>query len=462
MARTRNDRLAAVISETGWTQAQVAARFVKVAAESGAHELTHIARSHISLWVLGAIPSGRAPRILCETLSRGLARPVTLADIGLAAASPATTQPLGWDADTLTALHELGGDDMDMHRRHILSAAAYSVAGLALPDTAWWDTTAAHARQRPAGAGRLVGRSDVDAVRELLAFFSLRDQRRGGGHGRLAVVAYLHTDVAQCLSGRYPNETVQREMLSVVGELTYLSGWMGFDACEHTIAQQYFTLATKLAAEADDPTLAAHILRAMAHQAVYLGHHQQALDLAEASVERHRYTLASPRERALLGVVHGRALAAAGRKKEALAALQQADRDLDAARPGDTEPGRVWFFQEASLSHETACALRDLGDLKGAEAEFVRSVRTRKATAFTRTHAVTLGYLGAVQAQQGSVEAACATWSRALDAMDGIQSGRARDTVTTMRRVLSPFRNRGIPAVAEVDARAAKILRPVA
>ncbi|WP_338058236.1 hypothetical protein [Streptomyces roseifaciens] len=237
---------------------------------------------------------------------------------------------------------------------------------------------------------------------------------------------------------------------------------MAFDNCEHATAQRYFTLATKLAAEASDPALVAHILRAMAHQAVYLGHYLQALNLAEASMNRPRYTLATPRERALLGVVHGRALAASGRKSDALAALQRAARDLATVRPGDEEPGRVWFFQEASLSHETACALRDLGDFKSAEKEFKRSVRTRKASAFTRTHAVTLGYLGAVQAQQGSVEAACATWSAALDTMDGIQSGRARDTVATMRRVLSPFRQRGIRTVADVDTRAARILSGVA
>ncbi|MEV7354638.1 hypothetical protein [Kitasatospora sp. NPDC091276] len=36
------------------------------------------------------------------------------------------------------------------------------------------------------------------------------------------------------------------------------------------IPQHYYTVAVKLAAEADDPAMAGHVLRAMAHQAVDL------------------------------------------------------------------------------------------------------------------------------------------------------------------------------------------------
>jgi hypothetical protein len=55
----------------------------------------------------------------------------------------------------------------------------------------------------------------------------------------------------------------------------------------------------KLAAEADDLPMAGHVLRAMAHQAVDLGHFRQGLDLAAASMDGKRYLLASPRERAV-------------------------------------------------------------------------------------------------------------------------------------------------------------------
>jgi hypothetical protein len=132
------------------------------------------------------------------------------------------------------------------------------------------------------------------------------------------------------------------------------------------------------------------------------------------------------------------------------------------AAPGDAEPTRVFFFAEASLAHETACTLRDAGDLPGAMREFRRSVRTRQAASFTRTHAVTMGYMGAVQARQGNVEEACSTWSGALEAMDGIRSARTRQTVTDMRSALTPFRRRGVRAVADLDTQAAAYLSAVA
>src|SRR5690606_40123177 len=74
----------------------------------------------------------------------------------------------------------------------------------------------------------------------------------------------------------------------------------------------------------------------------------------------------------------------------------------------------------------------------------------------------TLGYMGTVQARKGNVEAACHTWAQALDAMEGVQSGRAREAAVNMRRVLSPFRNRGISVAAEIDERAKAVLERVA
>lgn len=171
-----------------------------------------------------------------------------------------------------------------------------------------------------------------------------------------------------------------------------------------------------------------------------------------------RYLLASPRERALFGVVYARALGATGQGSAAAEALIKAENDLAAATTGDDEPSRVFFFGEASLAHETARTLLDTGDLSGALTEFQHSVRTRKATVFTRTHAVTLGYLGAVQARRGEIDQACSTWSNALDAMDGIRSGRTRQAVLDMRAALSPFRRRGVSATIELDARACAYL----
>ncbi|WP_435598405.1 Tat pathway signal protein [Streptomyces anulatus] len=461
MARVRNEALAARIAEAGWTQPKAAAAVRRVAEEVGARELAAVSRSNISMWILGTRPSGQAPHILCETLTRKLGRPVTLTDIGL----PGTPgkDPTGgrdWDADTLTALTELGRDDLDMlHRRQVLADTAYSVAGLAIPSASWWKDAPATAAKHRVLSNRAVTPADIDDIRQTTVFFSARDQRRGGAAGRSALAAHLSLEAAPLLSTRIRSEQLRRELYSAVAEMTYLTGWMAFDASEHRRAQRYFTLAAKLAAGAGDGPLAGHILRAMAHQAVDLNHPTEALHLAAASMTPERYGRASWREKALLGIVHARALAATGDRRGTLTAISRAERDL--GRDTDDAPDRVGFFSQASLSHETACALRDLGSLRDAEAHFKDSVATRRRQLYARTHSVTLGYLGAVQVRRGGLDEGCSTYNQALDAMNGISSGRTRDVIVQMQQDLSPVRRRGGRRVAELDQRARDMLRAV-
>ncbi|UKY49233.1 Tat pathway signal protein [Streptomyces inhibens] len=458
MTRERNERLAALLEKACWSRAQAASAFNRVARENKLLDYAHIGRSHISMWVGGTEPSGAAPVILCQALSRRLKREVTPEEAGFAEPHVPARGTLDWSVDPLIALTDLGRTDLDTDRRRLMAGAVYSVTALALPGDRWWQAMA----QSPAPPRRHhVGRADVTTVEELTVAFSRMDQQRGGGHGRKALVQYLHSDVADFLRGGFPNEQVRCDMFSAAGELAYLSAWMAFDNSEHALAQRYFMLAMKLATRGNNPPLIGHILRAMAHQALDLGFFKQALDLSTASMEGRRYASATPRERALLGVVHARGLAANNQKRAAAQALLRAEEDLASAREGIYEPHRTFFFSEAALAHETACTLRDCGDRQEAIRQFHRSVRTRGA-AFRRTHAVTLGYLGATQIAGGNVEEACATWSGVLDAMEeGIYSGRARQAVHDMRKRVSPYRNRGIPAVAELDARAAAYLARV-
>ncbi|MFC7908360.1 tetratricopeptide repeat protein [Streptomyces nigra] len=461
MARVRNVALAALLREAGWSQPQAAAAVARVAAESGVRELDAISRSHIAMWVQGTKPSGQAPHILRETLSRRLGRRLTVADLGLEGEGTGQTDSgSDWSVDPLTVLAELGSDDLDMHRRKLLATAAYSAAGLALPTASWWAAAPAGAAKRPAVSPRLVTQADIDDVRDLTTFYSARDQQRGGASGRSALAGHLRDEAAPLLGSKFRTEQLRRDTYSAVAEMAYLSGWMAFDASEHRTAQRYLTLAARIAAEAGDGPLSGHILRALAHQAVDLGHPRRALALADASMNRDRYGQASHREKALLAIVHARALAVDGDRAGTLAAISRAERDLSRADNNDA-PSRVSFFQEASLAHETACALRDMGQPLDAEIHFQRSVATRRRQQYARTHSVTLGYLGAVQVQQGRLDEACATWNQALDAMAGVQSGRARDVIVRMQSDLSPVRNRGGRHVAELDRRARDMLRTI-
>ncbi|MFB7645755.1 Tat pathway signal protein [Streptomyces sp. NPDC056084] len=462
MARERNEELATLLDEAGWSRAQAAAAYNRVATETlngAVAENSTIGRSHVSMWVAGVRPTGVAPAILCQALSRRLKREVTCQEMGWASTASPVSTTLDWGVDPLIALSDLGSG-VNTDRRRLLAGSVYSAAALTLPAATWWTAMSSSPDQGAPGGAR-VGRGDVETVQELTLAFSRMDQKRGGGHGRLAVDAYLFHEARGFIQGRFADDATRRSMLAATAELSYVSGWMAFDNSEHAVALSRFNTAIKLAARSGDAPLIGHILRAVAHQALDLGFRREALQWAQASVTGENYAAATPRERALLQVVHARTLAANKHTAQATRALRQAEDDLSNAHEGIREPDRTFFFGEASLAHETACTLRDLGDHQGAVREFRRSVHTRGA-AFRRTHAVTLGYMAATQIAQGHVEEACATWAGVLDAMEGgIYSGRARQRVIDMRTLLSPYRRRGISAVGILDARAASYLAQV-
>ncbi|GGX50771.1 Tat pathway signal protein [Streptomyces noursei] len=371
MARERNERLAALLVEAGWSRAQAAAAYNRVAVETlngEVRENSKIGRSHVSMWVGGVQPSGIAPAILCQALSRRLKREITPQEAGFAASTSPAQGALDWRVDPLIALNDLGSG-VDTDRRRLLASGVYSAAALILPDEAWWDAMSRPPTDEPP-TGRRVGHGDVETMRELTLAFSRMDQRRGGGHGRQAVDAYLRHEALDFLQGRFADDETRRAMFSATAELAYVSGWMAFDNSEHAVALQRFNTAVKLAARSGDAPLSGHILRAMAHQALDLGFRREALQIAQASVHGQRYAAATPRERALLGVVHARTLAANDHSHQAAQALLRAEDDLSNAHDGIREPERTFFFGEASLAHETACTLRDLGDHHRAIKEF--------------------------------------------------------------------------------------------
>lgn len=380
------------------------------------------------------------------------------------AVAPATATPHTPHGRTGTTTSP---DNDEVDRRDVLRLVGVAGALAATP-AALGDSSASGAVAialpedwlRVAGrrTNRRIGSSDIEAVREMTSLLSQVDQRRGGGHGRTAVMEYLNSEVADQLNGVFSTEETRRDMLSAAGELAYLVGWMAFDDSDHALAEHYFTAAVRLAKEANDPPLMGHVLRAMAHQALDLDLPTQAHDLATASIEGDRYARASPRERSLLGVIHARSMAAKGEAREASATLLQAEDDLSAADTRVPEPSRVFFFSEASLAHETACALRDLGDLPGAVEKFRRSIELRDPTKFARTHAVTLGYLGNVKARQGEMGEACAVWSTSLNAMQGVRSGRARRVVAEMRATLLSLSEEGNRSVRDLEYMAATYL----
>ncbi|MFF2522269.1 hypothetical protein [Streptomyces liangshanensis] len=451
--RLPNDRLREALTESGWSYAALAQAVRQVAAEHG--EALRTNKSGVDHWIAGRMPSGQTGRYLIIALSRRLGRTLSPEDLGLPA-------PPGWESDSiglsladdpLEALMPIWKGDLD--RRHFLSGAAYSVAAAVLPLDHVADIASRAAKAR---TGARVGHADVAAVRDMVSMFAVMDERHGGQHGRSALVQYLMSDVATLCRGRFTSEDDHRHMLSAAAVGVHQAGWRAYDGGEQGLAQRYYLQSYALAQESGILGHDAFVMRTMSQQGMKLHRPEHCLSLAATAVDKVRGHVDTQTE-ALFAVTHAHALAKAGRRQDAVREVERARTAMSAAK-GDDVPfwALSWGPPAATVHSRTAKVFETLGDHHRAAAMYGAAATSRPQGTYARIVALDLVAQAEMQAAQGLAEKACATWGRAIDHMDGVQSGRTRKAVGNMRRDLGRFRTRGLRCAAELDERAREFL----
>ncbi|WP_431954900.1 hypothetical protein [Actinacidiphila sp. bgisy167] len=284
--------------------------------------------------------------------------------------------------------------------------------------------------------------------------FTRIDERHGGQHGRTAVVQYLRSDVADLCRAAFSSEADHADALSAAAGVAYLCGWKAYDAGEHGLAQRYYLQAYALTREAGDDMHAAWILRILAHNGMDIRRPESTVDLADAALAMVKGK-ADPATESLFAITRARALANVGGGREAARQVRAAQ---DLSRSGDAAELPVWAARwgspQATVASHTAKTFHALGDHANAERHFAASARQRPGTGNERIAALTLAAQGREQAAQGHVEAACGTWGKALDLLNGVRSARAVDEVAGIRRQLGVFGRRGVRLAHDLDERA--------
>ena len=449
--RTSNQDLKALISEAGLTYEGLAHAVRVVARENGDERLTN--KSAVSHWTHGIHPSEPTAGYLAEALSRRVGRRITRLDLGLAPGNEGEDDTIGLTmndpVETLTALGEA-----DVKRRQFLTASAYSVAAAALP---LGIITEAAARSRSVATGAVTGHADVAAVRDLVTVFMTMDERYGGQHGRSAFGQYLVTDVAALCRARHSSEQVRSEAFSVASAAAHLAGWKAYDSGEQGLAQRYFLQSLALARESNVPGQDGFVMRTMSQQGMKLQRPELCLATIESGWSQAKGRVPASVE-ALFGVTHAHALAKTGQRHAALTGISRAQAAL-AADDGAEIPfwALAWGPPAATVHSRIAKTHLALGDRQNAGREYAAAAANRPVT-YARIVALDLVAQAEQQAQQGNVEQACATWSKALDHMDGVRSARTHKAVQNIRRDLARFRARGARCAAELDERAAAVL----
>jgi hypothetical protein len=435
MVREPNRLLQQLIAEAGFSHKGLARRLNDLGAARGTPGLKYD-HSSVLRWIGGQRPRDPVPCLLTELFAMRLGRPVTAADLGM----PPIITPLDlgqefthtWQEGitTVTALWRA-----DVERRRFLVDSTFAI-GAGSVGAIRWLTSPPEGRLSRTGTRR-VGRADIAAIHEVTRSFGELDNRFGSGRVRSSVVKYLDTAVSPLLKDGSYTEATGRQLAAATAELTRLAGWMAYDMEQHGLAQRYLIQALRLARGAGDQTLGGEILAGMAHQAVYMGQPDHALDLARAAQLAARgggvgTLLASAH------VLEAHAHAGRGDARACGASLRKAERAFDARKPAD-EPRWLSYFDEAYLSAKFAHCFRDLGEGDRAVKYARRSLDMDSR--YVRGRMFNLSLLAAGLLQCGELEEACSVAAGAMALGGELQSARTRSYAADLRRRLEPYKN---------------------
>ncbi|GAA1256532.1 hypothetical protein GCM10009665_53690 [Kitasatospora nipponensis] len=309
------------------------------------------------------------------------------------------------------------------------------------------DTPGARAGER---SGYRVGQADAAKLREAAQEARRWDSKYGGGDWRSSMVPEcLRVEAAPLLLASY-SDAVGRALFGATAELTRLAGWMAFDTGQHEAAQRYYIQALRLARAAADVPLGGYVLASMSLQAAYRGFAEEAVDLAQAALERNR-GLATNRTMSFFHLVEARAQARAGNAGPCATALAAAESTLERSRTGDLDPAWIDFYAYDRLAADAAECFRDLG-VPTKVRQFTREALARPTEGFVRSHGLRLVVSAMAEAEAGNLDAALEAGERAVEVAGRISSQRSREYVREMIRYLEPFQ--GERRVRELTERA--------
>ncbi|MEU8761793.1 regulator [Streptomyces sp. NPDC048659] len=473
--RIPNRQLAALITEAGFSNAGLARRVDQLGLEHGLD--LRYDKTSVTRWLRGQQPRGTTPALIAEVFTRRLGRRLSAQDLGLDACAPvyAGLEFAATPEEAVDIVSGLWRKDSGSHAE--LRKIAFTPAGLVVPSRDWLigradervargETGGPAAERVPAqgrfsvprqrgtdrGPGQRVSGGDIAALRSVGELFRTLDHAYGGGHARQALVRYLEHEAEPMLRGSYGEHTGRR-LFGAAADLTRLAGWTSYDIAAHGLAQRYFVQALRLAQAAGDRAYGSYVLITMSHQAVYLGHGREAVQLARVA-QQGVGSAAPPVVQALLYAVEARGHGVLGDARACGASLARAERALEAARPGDEVPYWARPFDEAQLADEFGHCHRDLQQYRAAAQHAERALQLR-APGYARSRLFCRVVLASARLALGELDQACALGAEAAQQASEMRSARAVEYVRDFERRLEPYRD--APAVRTYRDRVAAL-----
>lgn len=424
-----NDRLRMLLAEAEWSAGELA----RAVNSLGTTQFLNLSydRTSVAHWLSGSRPRSAVAELVAAAFSRRIGRLVTVEETGLAQAAPQDAISFVdrvSEAPLLQRLVVLARADTDPAQRAHLVQTAYR---LAVAPRDWGQARSL----QPASflESRRATAEDVQTLNAMATVFADQTECHGGGHARAALAAYVANDVSRMLTAAAP-PPLRRELVTATSQLTHLLALMTGDAGHHGLAQLYYRTTLELARAAENRAAYAVALRAMSVQAMQLGHHRNALDMADAAVG-----LPGPRAggatMAFLLSQQAVARACDGQRRAAIAVLSAAEGHWERA---SSTPGPFTAYPRAGLEYQRAQALLALGLRTEALAALRDSARLR-APERRRTAALTESRLAEVLLTAGHLDEACVHWDRFLDQLPLLRSAHIDQAVARLQGTLRPY-----------------------
>lgn len=348
-----------MIKEAGLSNTALAARVRAAAAERE----VDISPNHVDVrrWLDGVRPRDETVRCIAAALGAKLGRRVSLADIGFGTAeAKSDDDPVDEAAEyqstserSVALLQSLTDADLadrpSMTSSRWVSTATPSIITGYLVGGPLGDDLAL-----PSVSGVPV----ADRIRLTVRNMMDLDFQFGGGHVRKMLLFYWKTEIIPALQERYPEE-FRREVFSAAADAAEVLGWSAYDAGYHGAAQRYFVQGLRLAREANDRLMGGQILSNLSHQANYLGHFNDAVQLAR-SAQLVTGVGAPATVTAMFLAMEARGLANLGDEKNCADVLHRAEQTFERSDPSE-DPDWISYFDSLELAGEAAHCFRDLG-----------------------------------------------------------------------------------------------------
>jgi transcriptional regulator with XRE-family HTH domain len=281
-------------------------------------------------------------------------------------------------------------------------------------------------------AGRRVGATlAADLERRVIELRHLDDVI--GGMDLFPLVRKELADAQSVVQESSYSDQTGRRLLTTVGELAQLAGWVASDAGQYVEAQRIYLSGVTAARAADDDVLAGQLLSSLSYQAANVGDPANAVLLARSAVTGARN--ATPTVRALLLERVAWASARARDRDGARRALDAVDDSYEARTPGIGEPEWVYWLDRNEIDVMAGRCLIELGDPVSAEPLLSNAI-SEYAPEHAREVALYRTWLAESYARAGMFDAAQSTINRARTAANEVHSARLERRIIEVERLL--------------------------